>query len=180
MHNLPVFSTNNDPVSYEEAIKHEEWRRAMDQEINSIERNDTWELTSLPSGAKKIGVNWVYKTKLNEKGKVEKYKARLVAKGYSQQYGIDYNDVFAPVARYIIRTILSLAACRNWRVYQLDVKSAFLHGELLEDVYVEQPMGYLKGTNSDVYKLKKALYGLKQHQEHGIVKLKLTFTRRNL
>jgi hypothetical protein len=83
-HNLAVFSTNNDPITYEEAVKHEEWRNAMDQEIESIEKNETWDLTSLPSGAKKIGVKWVYKTKLNEKGKVEKYKARLVAKGYSQ------------------------------------------------------------------------------------------------
>jgi len=114
LHNLAVFSTNNDPVTYEEAIKHEEWKRAMDQEIESIESNDSWELTSLPSGAKKIDANWVYKTKLNEKGKVEKYTARLVAKGYSQQYGIDYNEVFATVARWdTIRTILSLAACKD-------------------------------------------------------------------
>lgn len=110
----------------------------MDQEIDAIERNNTWELTNLPSEAKKIGVKWIYKTKLNEKGEVEKYKARLVAKGYSQQYGIDYNEVFAPVARWdTIRTILSLAAYKEWEVYKLDVKSAFLHGELVEDVYVE-------------------------------------------
>jgi len=95
--------------------------------------------------------------------KREKYKARLVAKGYSQQYGIDYNEVFAPVARWdTIRTILSLAACKEWNVYQLDVKSAFLHGELMEDVYVEQPMGYQRGDNNNVYKLRKALYGLRQ------------------
>jgi len=134
-HNLAVFSTNSDPVTYEEAVKHEEWRNAMDQEIESIERNNTWDLTSLPSGAKKIGVKWVYKTKLNEKGKVEKYKARLVAKGYSQQHGIDYNDVYVPVARWdTIRSILSIVACNSWNVYQLDVKSAFLHAELTECV----------------------------------------------
>lgn len=162
-HNLAVFSTNNDPTTYEEAVKHEEWRKAMDQEIDSIEKNNTWNLTCLPSGAKKIGVKWIYKTKLNEKGKVEKYKARLVAKGYSQQYGIDYGEVFAPVARWdTIRTILSVAACKSWNVYQLDVKSAFLHGELVEDVYIEQPEGYEKEGDNKVYKLKKALYGLKQ------------------
>jgi hypothetical protein len=110
-HNLAVFSTNSDPVTYEEAVKHEEWRNAMDQEIESIERNNTWDLTSLPSGAKKIGVKWVYKAKLKEKGKVEKYKARLVAKGYSQQYGIDYNEVFAPVARW--DTIRSISTVWN-------------------------------------------------------------------
>jgi hypothetical protein len=135
----------------------------MDLEIEAIEKNNTWELTSLPSDAKKIGVMWIYKTKLNEKGKIENYKAILVAKGYSQQYGIDYNEVFAPIARWdTIRTILSLAACNIWSVYQLDVKSAFLHGELAENVYVDQPMGYQKRDSNNVYKLKKALYGLKQ------------------
>lgn len=135
----------------------------MGLEIDAIEKNNTQELTTLPPDAKKIGVKWIYKTKLNEKGQIEKYKARLVAKGYSQQYGINYNEVFAPVARWdTIRTILSLAACNNWSGYQLDVKTAFLHGELAEDVYVEQPIGYQKGDSSNVYKLKKALYGLKQ------------------
>ncbi|MCI09313.1 copia-type polyprotein, partial [Trifolium medium] len=80
-----------------------------------------------------------------EKGEIEKHKARLVAKGYSQKHGIDYNEVFAPVARWdTIRTILALAAKENWKVFQLDVKSAFLHGELVEDIYVEQPLGYQK------------------------------------
>lgn len=163
LHNLAVFSSNHDPTTYEEAAKFEIWRKAMDQEIESIERNDTWELTDLPKGSKKIGVKWIYKTKYNEDGKVEKYKARLVAKGYSQQHGIDYNEVFAPVARWdTIRTILALAASNGWNVYQLDVKSAFLHGELVENVYVEQPLGYQKQGKNSVYKLKKALYGLKQ------------------
>ncbi|MCH92472.1 retrovirus-related pol polyprotein from transposon tnt 1-94 [Trifolium medium] len=90
LHNLAVFSNDNDPVTFDEAVKLEVWRNAMDQEIESIEKNDTWELTVLPPGVKKIGVKWIYKTKLNEKGKIEKHKARLVAKGYSQQYGIDF------------------------------------------------------------------------------------------
>jgi hypothetical protein len=133
-------------------------------EIKAIEKNETWELTTLPEGAKKIGFKWVFKTKYNEKGEVEKYKARVVAKGYSQQYGVDYREVFAPVARWnTIRTILAITAIRGWCVYQFDVKSAFLHGELSETVFVEQPQGYLKkGNESKVYKLKKALYGLKQ------------------
>ncbi|CAJ2647282.1 unnamed protein product [Trifolium pratense] len=135
LHNLGVFCNNTDPTTFDEAVKHEVWRKAMDQEIECIESNDTWELTELPSGSKKIGVKWIYKTKLNEKGKVEKYKARLVAKGYSQQYGIDFKEVFAPMARWdTIRTVLSIAASESWIVYQLDVKSAFLHGELSEDV----------------------------------------------
>ncbi|MCH94895.1 copia-type polyprotein, partial [Trifolium medium] len=112
----------------------------IDEPELAIESNNTWELTELPSGAKKIGVKWIYETKYNEQGKVEKYKARLVAKGYSQQHGIDYNEVFSLVARWdTIRTILAIAAVRNGFVFQLDVKSAFLHGELDEEVYVEQP-----------------------------------------
>ncbi|CAL5326432.1 unnamed protein product [Camellia sinensis] len=114
--------------------------------------------------AKKIGVKWVYKTKLKENGEVDKFKARLVAKGYVQQQGIDYTEVFAPVARMdTVRMIVALAAQKGWTLYQLDVQSAFLHGELNEEVYVEQPKGYeLKNNPQKVYRLKKALYGLKQ------------------
>lgn len=109
-------------------------------------------------------MKWLYKTKLNENGEVSKYKARLVAKGYSQEHGIDYTEVYAPVARMdTIRTILATAAQRAWDVYQLDVKSAFLHGVLAEEVYVQQPKGYeVVGHEDKVYKLYKALYGLKQ------------------
>jgi hypothetical protein len=91
-----VCSVGEDPTSYEEASKSHKWKHAMDVEI---EANNTWELTDLPKGAKAIGVKWVYKTKYNEMGKIDKFKARLVVKGYSQKYGIDYNEVFAPVAR---------------------------------------------------------------------------------
>lgn len=122
------------------------------------------QVTDLPLGAKKIEVKWVYKTKLKENGKVEKYKARLVAKGYVQQQGINYSEVFAPVARMdTVRIILALVAQNGWTVYQLDIKSAFLHGKLSEEVYVEQPKGYVQKDDSQkVFKLKKALYRLKQ------------------
>lgn len=155
---------NQDPTTFEDAVKSEKWRQAMDQEIQAIEKNNTWELMKLPPGGKTIGVKWVFKTKLNEKGEVDKYKARLVAKGYCQQYGIDYAEVFAPVARLdTIRIVISLAAQKNWVIYQLDVKSAFLHGEINEEVFVDQPPGYeQKGHETKVYRLKKALYGLKQ------------------
>ena len=153
-----------DPLNFEEAVKSANWRLTMNNEIKSIEKNQTWTLTELPAGAKRIGVKWVYKTKYNEHGKIDKYKARLVAKGYSQKYGVDHTEVFAPVARMdIVRMIIALAAQKNWMIFQLDVKSAFLHGELSEDVYVEQPRGYeKKGSEHLVYKLHKALYGLKQ------------------
>ena len=153
-----------DPLFFEEAVKERKWKQAMDEEINSIEKNRTWTLTELPAEARKIGVKWLYKTKYNEHGEIDKHKARLVAKGYSQQYGIDYTEVFAPVARLdTIRMILALTAQNGWKIGQLDVKSAFLHGELSENVYVEQPRGYeQKGKEHLVYKLHKALYGLKQ------------------
>ena len=163
MANMVEFNST-DPTTFEEAEKSLKWREAMDVEMNSIVRNQTWELVKLPNEAKCTGVKWLYKTKLNENGEVSKYKARLVAKGYSQEHGIDYTEVYAPVARMdTIRTILAIAAHRSWEVHQLDVKSAFLHGVLSEEVYVQQPKGYeVLGEEDKVYKLHKALYGLKQ------------------
>jgi len=122
---------------------------------------------------------WIYKTKLNENGEIDKYKARLVAKGYAQQYGVDYTEVFAQVARLdTIRLILALAAQHSWDVFQLDVKSAFLHGELNEEVSVNQPLGYeKKGEENKVYKLKKALYGLKQAPRAWYSKIEAYFVR---
>lgn len=161
---LALFMSNDDPVSFAKANKEGKWIEAMRSEIQSIEKNKTWELVSLPAGAKKIGVKWVFKTKLNEEGNIDKYKAKLVVKGYAQEEGIDFDEVFAPVARWdTIRILLSVAAQRGWKVYQLDVKSAFLYGELKEVVYVDQPEGFVKkGEENKVYLLRKALYGLKQ------------------
>ncbi|KAL5575123.1 hypothetical protein UlMin_016822 [Ulmus minor] len=124
----------------------------MDEEIKAIKKNGTWKLTSLPKGHKAIGVKWVYKTKQNAKGEIKRYKARLVAKGYSQKAGIDYDEVFAPVARLeTIRLIISLAAQNKWKIQQMDVKSAFLNGVLEEEVYIQQPSGYeVKGHEDKV------------------------------
>ena len=128
---------SSDPSTFVEAQKGINWREAMDAEVESIEKNCTWELTDLPHGAKCIRVKWIFKTKLNERGEVSKYKARLVAKGYAQEHEVDYTEVYAPVARMdTIRTIISTAAQKGWDIFQLDVKSAFLHGILEEDVYV--------------------------------------------
>ena len=109
-------------------------------------------------------MKWVYRTKLNANGSINKYKARLVVKGYAQIFGVDYSDTFAPVARLdTIRLLLAIAAQKGWKVFQLDVKSAFLNGVLPEEVYVDQPEGFVKqGEEDKVYLLKKALYGLKQ------------------
>ena len=124
----------------------------------------TWSLIALPVGAKVIGVKWIYKTKLNELGEVDKFKARLVVKGYAPKDGVDYTEVFTPVARMdTVRMIIVVAAQRGWGIYQLDVKSTFLHGKVKEDVFVEQPQGYeVAGKKDMFYKLHKALYRLKQ------------------
>ncbi|KAJ4724624.1 Retrovirus-related Pol polyprotein from transposon TNT 1-94 [Melia azedarach] len=149
-----------EPMSFGEAIQDEKWRNAMDEEIKAIAKNDTWELVSLPKGHKAIGVKWMYKAKQNSKGEIERYKARLVAKGYSQRAGIDYDEVFAPVACLeTVRLIISLAAQNKWKIHQIDVKSAFLNGVLEEEVYIQQPTGFeVKGQEDKVLKLRKALY----------------------
>lgn len=152
------------PVNYREANEEKEWRDAMKSEMETIEKNNTWVLTDLPPGHKPIGLKWVFKLKKDSEGNLVKHKARLVAKGYVQRKGIDYNEVFAPVARLeTIRLLLALSAKEGWEVHHLDVKSAFLNGELLEEVYVMQPEGFeKKGQEQKVYRLLKALYGLRQ------------------
>ena len=110
----------------------------MEEVIQMIEKNNTWELVNRPLGKDIIGVKWVYKTKLNSDGTIQKHKARLVAKGYSQQPRIDYNETFAPVARLdSIRALIALASQIGWSIHQLDVKSTFLNGVLEEEIYVE-------------------------------------------
>jgi hypothetical protein len=119
---------------------------------------------TLPKGHRPIGLKWVYKLKHDERGDIVKYKARLVAKGYVQRHGVDFDEVIAPVARMeSVRVILILAAHLNWSVHHMDVKSAFLNGDLEEEVYVCQPPGFVKkGEEQKVLRLHKALYGLKQ------------------
>ncbi|KAG7547963.1 Zinc finger CCHC-type [Arabidopsis suecica] len=151
---------NNEPRYFQEAKQFKEWTNACEDELSSIERFKTWDLVDLPTGAKPIGVKWVFKLKRNSDGSINKYKARLVAKGYVQKYGVDFEEVFAPVARIeTIRLLVDLAAANGWEIHHLDVKTAFLHGELKETVYVTQPEGFeKKGSEDKVYKLNKALY----------------------
>ena len=155
---------NDEPTCFEEAMRFKEWMCACEDEIESITKLDSWTLVELPPGAKAIGLKWIFKIKRNSDGRINKYKSRLVAKGYVQRYGVDYEEVFAPVARIeTIRLLINLAATNGWEIHHLDVKTAFLHGELKETVYVTQPEGFeVKGSEHKVYKLKKALYGLKQ------------------
>ncbi|KAD5317971.1 hypothetical protein E3N88_17917 [Mikania micrantha] len=138
-----VLMIKEEPVTYAEAKESKEWKNAMLEELDAIERNETWKLVDLPKDQKSIGLKWVFKTKEDASGNITRYKARLVAKGYVQKQGIDYEDAFAPVARMeTVRLILALAARFGWSVHHLDVKTAFLNGNLKEDVYVDQPEGF--------------------------------------
>lgn len=119
---------SQEPTCYREVADHQDWINAMEKEMESIEKNRAWELVKLPVGKKLIGLKWVYKLKKNSEGAVVKHKARLVAKGYVQKHGVDFEEVFAPVARLdTVRFFLALAANLGWKVHHLDVKSAFLH-----------------------------------------------------
>lgn len=136
----------------------------MDEEMKSVIDNQTWVMVDPPTGKKSIGLKWVYKVKKDPTGAIVKHKARLVAKGYVQKHGVDFEEVFAPVARMeSVRLAGALASQEGWQVYHMDVKSAFLNGELHEEVYVCQAPGYEEaGKEYKVLKLQKALYGLKQ------------------
>ncbi|GKA02666.1 retrovirus-related pol polyprotein from transposon TNT 1-94 [Tanacetum coccineum] len=140
------------------------WIDAMQEEILEFERLEVWELVSYPDNVFLIKLKWIYKVKTDESGGVLKNKARLVAQGFKQEEGIDFEESFAPVARIeAIRIFVANATHKNITIYQMNVKTAFLNGELKEEVYVSQPKGIVDQDNpSHVYKLKKTLYGLKQ------------------
>lgn len=152
------------PRNIEEARKQPEWRRAVMEEIKALEKTCTWEIVKQVEGKVPVGCKWVFTVKYRADGTIDRHKARLVAKGFTQTYGIDYQETFAPVAKMnTIRVILSIAANQEWPLHQLDVKNAFLNGKLEEEVYMALPPGF-----EDVYgkqnvcKLKRSLYGLKQ------------------
>ncbi|GJS47569.1 retrovirus-related pol polyprotein from transposon TNT 1-94 [Tanacetum coccineum] len=153
-----------EPKNFKFAVTEDCWFQAMQDEIHEFDRLDVWELVPPPDCAMIIALKWIYKVKLDEYGDVLKNKARLVAKGYRQEEGLDFEESFAPVARLeTIRIFIANAASKNMTVYQMDVKTAFLNGELKEEVYVSQPEGFVDPDRPHhVYRLKKALYGLKQ------------------
>ncbi|XP_060208742.1 uncharacterized mitochondrial protein AtMg00820-like [Lycium barbarum] len=129
-----------EPENYEEAIKHDVWKTAMVEEIRMIEKNNTWELVDVPKEREVVSLKWIYKIKLNQEGEIQKHKARLVARGFTQKPGIDFYETFSPVARLeTIRTLIVVVAQKKWKIFQLDVKSAFLNGKLDVEIYVEQP-----------------------------------------
>jgi hypothetical protein len=126
-----------EPINYSEALKSNKWKLAMVEELEAIERNNTWELVELPAHTKAIEVKWVFKLKHNVDGSIARHKARLVARGFLQREGLDYSEVFAPVARLeTVRLVVALACNQGWSTFHLDVKSTFLNGPLEEEVYV--------------------------------------------
>lgn len=163
-----------EPCTVTEAISgphSADWKHAMDEEINSHQQNDTWTLVTLPHGRKAIKAKWVFKTKLNDAGEVMRYKARLVAKGCSQKFGIDYSETFSPVVRYnSIRFLIALAVQNDLKIHQMDAITAFLQGDLDEEIFMEQPEHYGDGTNR-VCRLNRSIYGLKQAGRQWNLKL---------
>ena len=158
---------NEDPKNVKEALSSEhatEWKQAMENEINSLKKNKVWSLVKLPTGKKAIGSKWIYKQKRDADGNVERFKARLVAQGYNQTYGVDYDETFSPVVRFeSVRAVIALAAKNGIKLEQMDVKTAFLNGELQETIYMKQPEGFTKNGEEDlVCLLHRSIYGLKQ------------------
>ena len=157
----------HEPTNYREAVESsnaKKWLGAMQDEFESLVKNGTWDLVPLPQGRKPVGSKWVYKVKEDINGDVARFKARLVAQGYSQKYGEDYDQVFAPVVKQTtMRLMLTIAGSRNYYVEHFDIKTAFLYGELDETIFMKQPIGFeVKGQEHMVCKLRRSLYGLKQ------------------
>ncbi|KAF3641715.1 Phosphatidyl serine synthase family protein isoform 1 [Capsicum annuum] len=153
------------PKTTGEALSHSGWKQAMIDKMSALHTSGTWEFVSLPAGKSTVGCRWIYTVKVSPNGQVDRLKARLVAKGYTQIFGLDYSDTFSPVTKITsVRLFLSMAVVRHWPLYQLDIKNAFLHGDLEEKVYMEQPPGFVaQGEFSSlVCRLRKSLYGLKQ------------------
>ncbi|KAL0328172.1 UNVERIFIED_CONTAM: Retrovirus-related Pol polyprotein from transposon TNT 1-94 [Sesamum calycinum] len=161
------FNVKDDPKTFDEAMKSQDvvfWKEAINDEMDSIIGNNAWVLADLPPGCKPLGCKWIFKKKMKVDGTIEKFKARLVIQGFRQRPGIDYSDIYAPVARIsTIRLLIALESIHNLVIHQMYVKTAFLNGDLDEEVYMKQPEGFIMPSNKHkVCKLVKSLYGLKQ------------------
>lgn len=151
-------------TNFQDALSIPKWKHAMMEEMRAFSKSGAWELVELLSGKNPVGCKWVYTVKLKANGSIERCKVRLVAKGFTQTYEVDYHETFAPVAKMnSVRILLSFAANLDWPLHQFDVKNAFLHGDLAEEVYVDIPPGFDDAkSNGKVYRLQKSLYELKQ------------------
>jgi len=175
---VAAVTAGKEPKIFKEDVKDSGWRDAMAKEIQALEENATWVLTTLPPGKKALGSKWVYRIKHHSDGSIKRLKARLVIFGHHQIEGIDYDETFAPVAKMVtVRTFLAVAAIKKWEVHQMDVHNTFHHGDLDEEVYMKIPPGF-KNTNQNlVCKLKKLLYGLKQAPRCWFAKLSIALKR---
>lgn len=168
-----AITQEGEPKSYSEAIscsESQQWKRAMDEEYSSIVKNHTWELCSLPAGQSVVGSKWIYKKKRSADGST-RYKARLVARGFSQRKGVNYTETYSPVVRFTsLRLLFAYAVNKGLDIYHLDIETAFLHGDMTDTVYLQQPEEYSSDENQ-VCLLKKAIYGLKQGSRNWNQKL---------
>jgi hypothetical protein len=154
---------DSEPSTFEEVVEKKEWKDAMMEEYQSIMKNDVWEVVPRPEGKSVLTSKWIYKIKHAADDNIEKYKERFVARGFSQREREYYDEMFVLVAKYTsIRSIIAIAFAVGWKLHQMDVKTAFLNGVIEEEVYIEQPQGFvIHGKESHVCRLKKVLYGLK-------------------
>ena len=149
----------------------------MKEELDTLSKNHTWDLVTLPPRKSVVGCKWIYKIRTRSDGSIERYKARFVVKGFTQEHGIDYEETFAPVARISsVRTLLAIAAASKWDIFQMDVKNAFLNGDLSEEVYMQPPPGLSVDSNK-VCHLQRALYGLKQAPRAWFAKFSSTISQ---
>ena len=160
-HCYTALATLHEPHTYREASTDPLWQIAMKEERDALSKNHTWDLVTLPPGKSMVGCKWIYKIKTRSDGSIEHYKARLVAKGFTQEYGIDYEETFASVARISsVHALLAVAAASKWDLFQMDVKNAFLNEDLSEEFYMQPPLD-LSVESNKVCHLRRALYGLK-------------------
>jgi hypothetical protein len=167
--------SSKDLISFSQALESVDstkWMNAMKDELKSMNQNEVWDLVELPEGYKKVGCKWVFKTKSDSKGNIERFKARFMAKGFTQKRGIDYKETFSPVSKNdSFRIIMALVAHYDLELHQMDVKTAFLNGSLEEEVYMDQPKGFsIEGKEHLACKLKKSIYGLKQASRQWYLK----------
>jgi hypothetical protein len=158
---------NNKPANYEEAmmsLDSGKWLEAMKSELGSMSENQVWTLVAPPSDHKAIECKWIFKKKTDVDGNVNVYKARLVAKGFRQVQGVDYDETFSPIVMFkSVQILLAIAAFHDYEIWQMDVKTAFLNGNIDEELYMMQPEGFVNPKDADkVCKLQHSIYGLKQ------------------
>ena len=159
---MTIIATLHEPHTYREVSTDPLWQIVMKEELDALSKNHTWDLVTLPHGKSVVGCKWIYKIKTHSDGSIERYKTRLVAKGFTQEYEIDYEETFTPIARISsVRALLAVVAASKWDFFQMDVKNAFLNWDLSEEVYIQPPPD-LSVESNKVCHLRRALYGLKQ------------------